>query len=542
MQINFQRFKKTIAFLCGLCLSLSVFYSRSLITYALPIFDTIHINLSQDGMLNLSGSLDTSWTRSKTSDYIDISKYNSVSINPFNISGVSNTNTTSGFYESFRLYICYYDENKNFISNAYSDTGSITWSGSSPDYIFYAPQSGNLNIPNGAKYVRFSVRNTTQTASNKDIFYAYPIEFNLTCNYDDGSFKLNVVNDVIQVSYSLNNSIAQYSGNNVFSNINEKSSSYFSGSSYVLNSHPVIISGFSEPGYYDLDLMLIYEVKPSSFTIPTIKSTDTSSNIYYTMKYPSFTFSDIPQGLQVSMSSYSDYGDSIYNMKSYSGTVSSGGGIYNMNLKLEEDAIYNIHIYGTCYVDDTFQFTVNSTSFIDCQFLPVVAYSSLALTSYRASLSVDGIVQLSSHASLSEIEALENIDDSINKQTNEMIKEHEEELQKGQETSNEISSSLDNVTSTLTAIEILKLPWTMLTDLYNAIIKDGQTTLTFPSFELMGYTLWDAYEFDLEVLDTNFTVLFKSLRLISGILICSAFGIYIRNYFVRLFGGDVEVD
>lgn len=132
--------------------------------------------------------------------------------------------------------------------------------------------------------------------------------------------------------------------------------------------------------------------------------------------------------------------------------------------------------------------------------------------------------------------------DAVDEQTEWMKEQAQKEEDEANKTGKDLSDTLGNVTGVLSTVEILKLPWTMLQDLYNAIIADGETSLTFPSFSMMGYTIWDSYTFDLKTLDSQFSVLFESIRLVSGIMICVAFGNYIKLFFGRVFGNNQEVD
>lgn len=141
------------------------------------------------------------------------------------------------------------------------------------------------------------------------------------------------------------------------------------------------------------------------------------------------------------------------------------------------------------------------------------------------------VVNATDFVSLSDNEALNEIVDQ-----NEKF--HEEEKTEATNAGNDLGSTLDDVTGTLTKVEILKLPWTMLSDLLTAISSDGEKTLTFPSFQLMGQTLWPSYTFSLADLDSQFSVLFESVRLVSGVMLCVAFGNYIRSFFTKIFGKE----
>lgn len=132
--------------------------------------------------------------------------------------------------------------------------------------------------------------------------------------------------------------------------------------------------------------------------------------------------------------------------------------------------------------------------------------------------------------------AVKGVDDTLKK-------EHQEEVDKADQAGGTMASSLTNVTNTLSSIEILKLPWTMLTDLYNALNGFGYGGFVFPSFSLMGYQIWPAYEVDFAELDSRFSTLFESVRLASGFILCFSFANYLRSFFVKVFGsGESDGD
>lgn len=543
MQINFHRFKKPIAFLCGLCLSLSVFYSRGLITYALPVEKTVTLSLSNVGMVNGDGSINNSGVRNYYTDMYDCSLFSgtTITLNPYTFSG---TTTRNALNDCYRLYCYFYDEDRIMISNT-NILGSPSWSGTSPNFTFTCTINGTFNVPSNAKYIRFSMRNWTGTSvqPNYDVIYNTPLDVSFKYTYDDGSFNVGIYG-VGAVRFPLNVSGSYKDYNNEFPYYG--SDSLLTGSANSLQNSYITLSGFDK-AYYDLDLYINIDITPKSKDLndPNVVITgqfDGSSlrNPLLQCSYPNVIVTSIPKELNYKIGASTIYGTAIQ----YEAKNNNTNGVnYIWDSTIKSKSSVELHIYGTTYISDEFTIGLLYDALVNCRNFPQSSYNNVnQILDFSLDYSVSGIVQKSPHTFGSEIEGLESIDESINNQTNEMIKEHEEEIQKGQETSDELSSSLNNVTSTLTAVEILKLPWTMLTDLYNAIIKDGQTSLIFPSFELMGYTLWESYEFDLNTLDSNFPVLFKSLRLITGIIICSAFGMYIRNYFTRLFGGDMEVD
>lgn len=546
MQINSHRVKKVVAFLCGLCLSVSFWFNRGLITNALPAYQYIPVILDDVGMLTMySGALDSSRKSCYyNADYIDITNYDSLYLESFSFSGTSNKTMLNA--EPYNLYYMCYDSNKSFLGWR-QFTGSVSYNGSSSPYNFTATiNGGSFNFYSNTKYIRFTMRNLTGNNNNDyNVFYSSPIEYRLRYTYDDGSFNVGIYGDS-GVRFPLNVSGAYNP------DYEEGATGWLYGSQILLSGSAnstayssITLNGF-EKAYYDIDLYINIDLDATirelnDFHTGVSKYNNNLDMPYVECGYPSVHVTSIPDGLNYNISQNHINGRAIkYTAKN----------AWSSGMKLEWDTYKNdtqstclLHVYGTVYISNELTIPLLYTANVTCRNFPQFAYIDTSdLLRFGLDYSVNGIVQKSPHTFGSEIEGLETINESINNQTNEMIKEHEEEIQKGEETSSELESSLENVKSNLTAIEILKLPWTMLQDLYNAVIADGVTSLTFPSFELMGYKLWDEYVFDLSSLDSSFPVLFKSVRLITGFLICFAFGNYIRSYFTRLFGGDVEVD
>lgn len=100
---------------------------------------------------------------------------------------------------------------------------------------------------------------------------------------------------------------------------------------------------------------------------------------------------------------------------------------------------------------------------------------------------------------------------------------HQEEMDKTDEAVDGVNGGLDDVTSSLTAWEIFTMPFTLLKDFVKAITSDGETTLTFPSVQIMGYTIWPSYSFNLNVIAERFPLLVNSMHIIFGIMVCLAF-------------------
>lgn len=134
------------------------------------------------------------------------------------------------------------------------------------------------------------------------------------------------------------------------------------------------------------------------------------------------------------------------------------------------------------------------------------------------------------------------LSDIYQEQVNQNQKEDEryqEEQEKTQEAIDSATDGLGQVTDTLTSWEIFTLPFTLLKDFVTAIASDGETTLTFPSFQLMGATLWPSYTFDLMTVEKHFPLLVDSLHLIFGILVVIWFLRYLWRKWHIVTGDDL---
>lgn len=90
-----------------------------------------------------------------------------------------------------------------------------------------------------------------------------------------------------------------------------------------------------------------------------------------------------------------------------------------------------------------------------------------------------------------------------------------------------VDSGLAEITDVLSTWEILTMPIKLMSDFLSSITETNSATITFPSFSLMGHTLWNSYTFDLNAIATQFPVLYNSLHIITGILVCIAFVRYL---------------
>lgn len=102
-----------------------------------------------------------------------------------------------------------------------------------------------------------------------------------------------------------------------------------------------------------------------------------------------------------------------------------------------------------------------------------------------------------------------------------------------------VTDGLSSVTDTLSSWEIFTMPVTVTKDFVTAITSSSGARLTFPTFSLMGQTLWPSYSFDLYTIADMFPLLYNSLHLISGILVVIWFLRYLWRKWALITGDDL---
>ena len=119
---------------------------------------------------------------------------------------------------------------------------------------------------------------------------------------------------------------------------------------------------------------------------------------------------------------------------------------------------------------------------------------------------------------------------------------HDQEEELANNATDNISSGVDQITGNLSTWEIIVMPFDLLKHFVDSIEADGNTGFTFPSFNLMGQTLWPSYTFDLDTIKDQLPFLYNSLHVIFGILVVLAFIRYCWKFWNYFFGQrDEEV-
>lgn len=126
------------------------------------------------------------------------------------------------------------------------------------------------------------------------------------------------------------------------------------------------------------------------------------------------------------------------------------------------------------------------------------------------------------------------------KKQNELENErYEEEQKKTEEAIDSVTSGVTEITGVLSSWEIFILPVTVMKDFIQAVTSSSDARLTFPSFSLMGQTLWPSYTFDLDTVSQKFPLLCTSLHLIGGILVVIWFLRYLWRKWALITGDDL---
>lgn len=133
---------------------------------------------------------------------------------------------------------------------------------------------------------------------------------------------------------------------------------------------------------------------------------------------------------------------------------------------------------------------------------------------------------------------LEDINQGVHDTNDTLKQEHQEEIDTADKAVDGVNQGVSEITDVMNSWEIVTMPVKLVGDFVTAITSDGSTGLTFPSFELMGYKLWDSYTFDLSTISEKFPVLYNSLHIVSGILVVLGFVKYCWNKWHVLTGDD----
>lgn len=127
------------------------------------------------------------------------------------------------------------------------------------------------------------------------------------------------------------------------------------------------------------------------------------------------------------------------------------------------------------------------------------------------------------NGSLVWVSASSSVQSSVDAVNDTLKNQHQQDINSANGTANNATSSSQALQGTLSAWEIFTMPFTLLRQFLGILSAPGNASLTFPSFSLMGYKIWDSYTFDLNVIKTSFPLLYNGLHAVSGILVVTAF-------------------
>jgi hypothetical protein len=241
----------------------------------------------------------------------------------------------------------------------------------------------------------------------------------------------------------------------------------------------------------------------------------------------SCTFGSLPEGLSVSPISLPSTLDSKYDCSltflMLGSTSFRASGTYKLIESLPVPIIFDI-VYSSVYVNSS---------------LNDITYPSVSTLFAKGSCSPTNPNSKNSaffvSSDSSQLGVLGDIDNTIKDQ-------HQEEIDKAEETGSSVTGSSNQLTGTLSAWEIFTMPFQLVKDFVQAISSDGNTGFTFPSFSMMGYEIWPSYTFDLNTIKSNFPVLYNGVHLVSGTIVVSGFIHYCWRKWSILMGDDMPED
>lgn len=83
----------------------------------------------------------------------------------------------------------------------------------------------------------------------------------------------------------------------------------------------------------------------------------------------------------------------------------------------------------------------------------------------------------------------------------------------------------------------LYYPFEVIIQLFQALVSDGGgTSITFPGFSIMGYTVWEDISYNLADNELG-KLVYPTVQTISGVLLGGWFIMYLRRFFDERFGG-----
>ena len=240
---------------------------------------------------------------------------------------------------------------------------------------------------------------------------------------------------------------------------------------------------------------------------------------------PSFTISNLPSGSTFQLISYRDVSDSDSDSLTYAITFDLRGNSYFSNSRSSTFDI-NFHVG---FVNSISSSTASGSN---------TGLYNITVTPSVVPQGYSSIIFLTSESESSDA-LLQDITGAVNDVNETIKKEHQEEIDKADQTSKDITSSSGKLEGTLSAWEIFTMPFQLVKDFAQAISSDGDTGFTFPSFSMMGYEIWPSYTFDLSTIKTNFPVLYNGLHLVSGTIVVSGFIHYCWRKWSILMGDDM---
>lgn len=144
-------------------------------------------------------------------------------------------------------------------------------------------------------------------------------------------------------------------------------------------------------------------------------------------------------------------------------------------------------------------------------------------------------------SALSDNEALNDINDKLQDHLDQDKQYHDEEQQQGEDSGSDASQMVQDLTDQVKSKwEILFYPIEFTQKFLGLFTSsaDGSTVISFPSFSIMGMTVWDSYDFDLVTVKNQFSDLFDLLYMVIGVIEVMWFLKYLYCKYDEVFGGQ----
>lgn len=328
----------------------------------------------------------------------------------------------------------------------------------------------------------------------------------------------------------------------------------YSSGANTKNVAPVVSGIISSPDsvYYSYSLDLDF----TDFLTLSFNNVDTGSRISEGT-YSFFTV--VEYSLEVSDLTYpsgSDYPVGVFNSVRLSFDSLPDGMLYHVGSHppaLSYNSArkvftydFSFWLYGTFFTPDSYGLTVSVPISFDIVMVSSFSKGSLAAFSPFKFTSDVSIADLYSVIPVTRVSSspttdaiLGDVNDSINRVDDTIKQQHQEEIDKADQATSDVTDGVGQLTNTLSTWEIITMPFNLVKNFAQAIAGDGSSAFTFPSFSMMGYQIWPSYTFDLQTVASSFPVLYNGMHLVTGTVVVTGFVRYLWRKWSLLVGDDM---